>query len=112
MYRRAGLLPLAAVAAFLLFPAVELWPQGQPETPRTTGELAAPPPPAIRLEHQIIEVQPPKAAKRAPRRRVAPAATRLASISVQGDTTLVARARRAVLGDGRYRPEPFPRLER
>ena len=70
------------------------------------------PPPAIKLEHQIIEVQPPRAVNRPPRRRVAPVTTRLALLRAPAGGTLVARARRAVIGDGRYRPEPFPRLDR
>jgi hypothetical protein len=111
MYRRAGLLPLAAVAAFLLFPPAQLSPQGQAGAGPASRQLA-PPPPAIKLEHRIIEVQPPKAVNRPPRRRVAPVATRLASLQAPGAGTLVARARRAVIGDGRYRPEPFPRLDR
>ena len=111
MYRRAGLLPLATVAAFLLIPAAQLEPQGQAGNPPANRQLA-PAPPAVRLEHQIIEVQPPKTPTRPPRRRVAPVATRLASLQGHSAGTLVARARRAFIGDGRYRPEPFPRLNR
>ena len=64
--------------------------------------------PAIRLEHQLIEV--PAAAPRPPvRRRVEGPQVKLAAGS-GGDADLITRARRAFVGDGRYRPEPFPRL--
>ena len=43
--------------------------------------------------------------------RVAPA-TRLAANEPDGRVRFVVRARRAFLGDGRFRPEPFPRLDR
>ena len=111
MCRRAGMLPFAAIGLFLLFPAAELTPQGQ------TGTVPSAPvrnsaPPVVRLEHQLIEVQPPKVVRRSPRARVVPPATRLASAAPDVGIRLVARARRAFVGDGRYRPEPFPRLHR
>src|SRR5215213_8647032 len=112
MYRRAALLPLAAVIAFLLFPAAELTPQGQGQPANTPANVQSPTAPTIRLEHQVIEVPSPRMVKRAPRRRIPPVATRFASASPQPASTLVARTRRAVMGDGRYRPEPFPRLDR
>jgi hypothetical protein len=71
------------------------------------------------LQHQLIEVapagpmepEPMKRPKPEPRLRHTVPATRLASGPVRQES-LGVRARRAFLGDGRYRPEPFPRLER
>ncbi len=53
-------------------------------------------------------MRPPKPAPRL--RRTLPT-TRLAYGPTRQET-LSSRARRALLGDGRFRPEPFPRLDR
>jgi hypothetical protein len=63
---------------------------------------------SVRVEHQLIQIVPPPApAVRA--RPVAPASNRRADSRKPAPDHLVVRARRALVGDGRYRPEPFPR---
>jgi hypothetical protein len=86
----AATLPLPAVAA----------PPVQPSS--------APPPEAesVRVEHQLVQASlfVPLA-----RPRFAHAAvTRRADVR-RDPHRFVARASRALMGDGRYRPEPFPR---
>ncbi|MGH9372221.1 MAG: hypothetical protein ACRD15_11880 [Vicinamibacterales bacterium] len=67
---------------------------------------------SVRVEHQLIEVSPPPV--RAP--RVRPAVRSSAVGSSPGregesrrEPRFVERARRVLIGDGRYRPEPFPK---
>jgi hypothetical protein len=61
--------------------------------------------PSIRIEHEVVEV--PLARPRAPRApAVAHVPRRAARQSPPSPSTRVARL---ILGDGRYRPEPFPR---
>ena len=68
--------------------------------------------PAVRIEHQLIRATPP--ARVRPRVPVVSAVNRLASRTVEAprSQSFVARASRVLTGDGRYRPEPFPRLGR
>jgi hypothetical protein len=66
----------------------------------------------VTLKHQLIEVEPVRPPKPAPRLRRALPPTRLASHGAGQQESLGARARRIVLGDGQFRPEPFPRLDR
>jgi hypothetical protein len=83
------------------------------------GKAAPAPRPSVILQHQLIEVapampvepEPLKRPKAGPRLGHPLPATRLASGPVRQES-LAVRARRAFFGDGRYRPEPFPRLER
>ena len=56
----------------------------------------------IRLEHEFIHVRPAPA----PRRHVRPAAE---PVSPARHRSFVTRAARVLTGDGRHRPEPFPR---
>jgi hypothetical protein len=70
-------------------------------------------PAEIRIEHQLIRVTAPVQPKRRPARA---AMTRLAALDklkkpgqrARRDA-LVVRAGRLLMGNGRYRPEPFPR---
>ena len=68
--------------------------------------------PAIRIEHQLVEAFEPPRVALAPRRRPAlparPSAVQLA-VRAARPAGLAARAGRMLLGDGRFRPEPFPR---
>jgi hypothetical protein len=112
MVRRAALVPFFGFALLILSPLpaqVGVRPT-QPEAPPS----AAPAPvlPEVRLEHRFIQVEPLRPEKSSPRIRRGPASTRLAAAVADGRDTVVGRARRAFLGDGRFRPEPFPRLDR
>jgi len=90
--------------------------------------VAAPPPalPDVRVRHEFVTVSAPSAPEAPPRasRAVASAArTPAAARPAPGpdkppavrrasrDANFFERARRAVVGDGRYRPEPFPRVK-
>ena len=111
MFRRTGLVVVVALAALTMYPApaqVRVVREPQPALPAASSQQ--PPPPSVTLQHQLIQVEPVRRPKPAPRLRRTLPATQLASVPRRD--TLVARARRAVVGDGRFRPQPFPRLER
>jgi len=75
-----------------------------------TTEAATPafPPASVRIEHQLIDVQP--AAARPPQWRSVARAQNSRPYGRRADPgPFVSRARRVLVGDGRYRPEPFPR---
>jgi hypothetical protein len=98
---------LPKLMLILLTLAALLWPS-RAESP--VQALVNGAPAEIRIEHQLIHVveAPPP-----PRRPAAAALNRLASVRkpVQRarQETLVVRAGRLLMGDGRFRPEPFPR---
>ena len=110
MYR-AGVVPLLAFAVLMLHPPVGRESRRQATAPRTT--LAGPPAPAtatpsVRIEHELVRL--PKPAQR-PNRRFT--STRMALAQpADGRAPLIVRASRALVGDGRFKPEPFPRLTR
>ena len=109
MCRRAGLVLIVALATLTMYPSI-----AQERVPETHVSIpaAAPrstPAPAVILQHQLIQVEPAPRAKPAPRVRRAVPSTRLAYGPVFRRDNLASRARRVVLGDGRFRPEPFPR---
>jgi hypothetical protein len=61
---------------------------------------------SVRIEHELIGVRAPKRPKvRAPRLSPLPAVRQAQT----GSRNVVARASRVLVGNGRYRPEPFPR---
>ena len=70
------------------------------------------PRPSVTVQHQLIQINPAPRPKPAPRVRRAVPSTRLAYGPLLRRDNLAVRARRVVLGDGRFRPEPFPRLDR
>jgi len=88
---------------------------------RSTDATPAQPLPDVRVRHSYVTVMPPAVTAmpaavktdRAPV-RVAAAPPSRRPDPVQLATTrqvgMVAKARRALVGDGRYRPEPFPRI--
>ena len=64
----------------------------------------------VRVEHEFVTL--PAAVRGEsvrPSASVAPAETKRARRPVAEPVTLAQKTRRALLGDGRYRPEPFPR---
>ena len=71
------------------------------EAPGRAAPPAAPQVESIRLEHEFIHVRPTPAPRRLSRPEPLPPAARPRSF--------VARAARILTGDGRHRPEPFPR---
>jgi hypothetical protein len=91
-----------------------------PSVPRVDG-VAVPPVavpvsqpesagPAVRIEHELVRLPKPR-----PQRINRPAqwrSTRLATAEpADAPAPLLVRARRALVGSGRYKPEPFPRLD-
>lgn len=116
MRRSAAWVPVVTVAVLTLYPrAAQVGPaaaqDGSSPAPVSARSAPAPPPPSVTLEHRLIEVRPAPRLRPAPRSIRRPLATRLTAALLPRDT-LVMRARRVVVGDGRFRPEPFPRLDR
>ena len=104
---RGPKLVLASLAAAALF-----WPSTA-ESPVSAAGAVLLSPVNVTLEHQLIHVPAAHVKKMPPRPRVSQA-TRLAlrSSAPQRQESLVSRAGRMLLGDGRYRPDPFPRPDR
>lgn len=85
-----------------------LWPSTVDSPVRAAA--AAPEPAPVRIEHQLIRISPPAPARSRP--RVSSTVNRLANMKprqVPRADSFVARAGRLLMGEGRYRPEPFPR---
>jgi hypothetical protein len=113
MYRQVRM-PLMMLAVLMLHPP----PASSPRSDSTAVRpVVAPQPspetagPSVRVEHELVQLPKPR-----PQRIHRPAqwrSTRLAAAeSPASRAPLIVRARRAFVGDGRYKPEPFPRLER
>jgi hypothetical protein len=70
---------------------------------------------AVQVEHEFVVARPSPRRSPEPRRQVAaarPAARAVGEVpQAQPAPGLVTRAGRVLLGDGQYRPEPFPRPE-
>jgi hypothetical protein len=68
---------------------------------------------SVRVERELIHVPPPR--RDAPVSRAdlhRPNAVKFAAVrgpAARPPNSVIGRARRMLLGDGRYRPEPFPR---
>jgi hypothetical protein len=94
------------ILAFLTLAAL-LWPARAESPVQARGSEASA---HVRVEHQLIHVMESSAPVRRP---TAAGVNRLASVRkpVQRARSegLVARAGRLLAGNGRYRPEPFPR---
>jgi len=85
-----------------------LWPS---PTDAPNRSAAPSEPPAVQIEHQLIRIAPAPSPQR-PRPRLLHAVNRLAVArppSAQRPDSFALRAGRLLVGDGRYRPEPFPR---
>ena len=115
MHRSARMVPLFAFAVLLLHP-----PVGAPRSERAadpaavTGIPASALTPSVRVQHELVRL--PKA-KPQPQRVKRPSqwrSTRLAMKDTPPSSRppLLVRASRALIGDGRYKPEPFPKLDR
>jgi len=95
--------------------SVLLWPR------TATAPVAASQPPgdSVAIEHELVRVAPlhtpplhtPPAPPTVRRNRLQP--TKLAAVQKAANPLpprgVVERTKRALFGDGRYRPEPFPR---
>jgi len=112
MDRRAGTVPLVMLAVLMLHPP-SAFPPGSNRTdvpPAPVLPASEPVPPSVRVEHELVRLPKPVPQVSRPR---AWRTTRLASaVPDEPRTPLIVRARRAFVGDGRYKPEPFPRLDR
>lgn len=67
----------------------------------------------VRVRHEFVRIPLPPVAPRLEARAAAPAAPRRArpARAEADDEALLSKARRVLVGDGRYRPEPFPRIK-
>lgn len=113
MYRQVRL-PLIMLAVLMLHPPpassprVDLTTVTPVAAPRTSPDAAAP---SVRVERELVRLPNPR--PQHINRPVQWRSTRLAAAEPsESRPTLIVRARRAFVGDGRYKPEPFPKLER
>ena len=113
MYRQVRL-PLIMLAVLMLHPPpassprVDLTTVPSVVAPRTSPEAAAP---SVRVERELVRLPNPR--PQHINRPVQWRSTRLAAAEPsESRPALIVRARRAFVGDGRYKPEPFPKLER
>ncbi len=102
---------VVALAALIMYPPPAQVGVGDPQTAAPAGKAPPAPKSSVTVEHELIQVEPMPRPKPAPRLRRPLPSTRLA-YGAPRQETLVTRARRKFLGDGRFRPEPFPRLDR
>ena len=115
MSPRTGLMAVVALAALTMYPPSAQVGVRDPQPPPPAATHAPSSKPSVTLQHQLIQIDPGETTKRpkpAPRLKRVPPPTRLAYYERPQQPSLGARARRVVFGDGRFRPEPFPRLER
>jgi hypothetical protein len=95
---------------FALMAAVGLFPRRAESPARGTRVQRPPAPlPSVTLAHDFVRVS---AAVVAPPARRARTTARTRETATKPARRLLARAGRALLGDGRHRPEPFPRPDR
>src|SRR5262245_3470417 len=113
MYRQIRM-PLIMLAVLMLHPPPASSPRVDPTPVRPVVEPQISPAvadPFLRIEHELVRLPNPR-----PQRLTPPAqfrTTRMAAAEpAESRAPLIVRARRAFGGDGRYKPEPFPRLER
>jgi hypothetical protein len=111
MPRRTGLVLIVALLALTVYPPPAQVGVPDPQAAVPAATVSQAPKSSVTVEHQLIQVEPMPRPKPVPRLRSALPSTRLAYLPPHQDS-LVARARRKFLGDGRFRPEPFPRLDR
>lgn len=107
-------MPLVMLAVLMLHPLPASSPPVEPARippvvrPAILPETADP---SVRVEHELVRLPKPR-----PQRIHRPAYSRSARLATDEPSAarapLIVRARRALVGDGRYKPEPFPRLTR
>lgn len=110
--KRALLASAAAVVVTLL---LLTWPDPPPDDQRDAAMPPPEPSPAqVRVEHRLITAEVVHERASAGLGATRPPVTPRVQRSAQREpevSGLFARARRALLGDGRHRPEPFPRAK-
>jgi hypothetical protein len=118
MYRHGRMVPLTMFAVLMLYTP----PASSPRVEQTAAPVALPlivpgiqrspdnASPSVRIEHELVRLPKPR-----PQRINRPQwrSTRLATVEPADEphAPLIVRARRALVGNGRYKPEPFPRVE-
>lgn len=106
----AFLTAVATAAATLLFRGVPASPASAPQS----IDIAAAPR-DVEIRHELVPIAATPAAAALPRLAAAAAPTVPAAARVRErkpeNQALIAKARRALIGDGRHRPEPFPRIK-
>jgi hypothetical protein len=110
------MVPLMMLAVLMLYPPPASSPRVEPARPvalpQASPEIQASPvgaDPSVRIEHELVRLPKPQ-----PQRINRPQwrSTRLAAAEpTDPRAPLIVRARRAFTGDGRYKPEPFPRVD-
>ncbi len=121
MVRWAGVGSVVIVAMIVVLSRLDAVPQAS-DAPLRQGPASSPagdtaPPAApgsgidrsVIIEHQVIEVPTPTPTARPRLRAVSPARRASAGSGRDLPVQIASRARRILVGDGRYRPEPFPR---
>ena len=118
MYRHGRMVPLMMFAVLMLYPPPASSPRVDPTAagpvplPQASPGIEASPvgaSPSVRIEHELVRLPKPR-----PQRINRPQwrSSRLAAAEPPDPRTpLIVRARRAFTGDGRYKPEPFPRVD-
>lgn len=118
MYPHGRMVPLMMLAVLMLYPPPASSPRVEPVTAQPVALPQASPgiqpaplgaDPSVRIEHELVRLPKPR-----PQRINRPQwrSTRLAAAELPDPRApLIVRARRAFIGDGRYKPEPFPRLD-
>jgi hypothetical protein len=108
MLRRLLWIGLGSLFAILLFRA----PAGSPPAKSETVAPALIDPPGVRVEHELVAAS---VVREPVTRRAAAAAPPPADPVTRPHTRpegFLSKARRTIIGDGRHRPEPFPRVRR
>jgi hypothetical protein len=112
------MVPLMMFAVLMLYPpsasSPRVEPTGAPPAlpPAPTGIEASPvvADPSVRIEHELVRLPKPQPPQRINRPQWR--STRLAAAEPPDSRApLLVRARRAFTGDGRFKPEPFPRVD-
>lgn len=110
---RAFWLILAAAAVASTW----LWRHPLPAVDAGTSVVEGPravlPEPEVEVRHEIVRLSPPPSAPSIRDQRPAVEAVPRSAprvVRARRDGSLLDKARRTVVGDGRYRPEPFPRV--
>lgn len=115
MVRTSWLTLVAVVLATVVLVSTWLWQNRLPSAGAGTSIAEGPRPilPDVEVRHEIVRLSPgpPPASIRAQGHRVQPVRqTPPRVFRARRDESLLDKARRTVVGDGRYRPEPFPRV--
>ena len=107
MPRRAGLVIIVALAALTMYPPPAQVGVPDPQPPAAASKLPPAPRPSVTVEHQLIQVEPVRPPKPAPRLRRAVPSTRLAYGPTRPVTLVSVRAAPSLATAGSVRnPSP------